>query len=342
MEMKSITEILASSTFWAAVGSIAAAMGSIAAVAQIWRSRARRRGQARSSLKRIVVRRVTNYASEEAKQAVDLLNGDPRIGVDERCDAGDLLRWVRESSEMSMLARLRFQDTLWVAIDGDEVVSAAFLTHYRQRRIAFLSYLVTRTPKNSRGKGRWRQQGHDTATIQLAEAMRQHLRKQPVPCQYMLTEVDDPRVTASPVSVKLRCARIQLFDQLAHLVGTCFRVLIDAPYAQPVLDSGADGNAPAMLLGIIDLQRRHDHVVSRRQAIEMLRFVYDAVYGDSYLTQGEADREYRAYVARLRQEAESGISRDVRAPCGRDFADEVREVVLPRVSTRAVEAASPL
>lgn len=159
--MKSITEIVASSTFWAAVGSIAAAVGSITAVAQIWRSRARRRGQARSSLKRIVVRRVTNYATEEAKQAVDL-------------------------------------------------------------------------------------------------------------------------------------------------------------------------------------QRRHDHVVSRHQAIEMLRFVYDAVYGDSYLTQGEADREYRAYVARLRQEAESGVSYDVRAPCGKDFVNKVRDKVPPPVLTRAVEAASPL
>ena len=89
-----------------------------------------------------------------------------------------------------------------------------------------------------------------------------------------------------------------------------------------------------MLLGIIDLRDRgrREHVITPKRARTLLRFVYDAVYGDSYLNQGDDEAKYRARVAAMREDAERRIVEDVRAPCGNDFVDEVNATLSARAT----------
>ena len=81
LNMELAIELLASATFWTAVGSLAAVAALIAAIVEARRSRSKRdllEHDGSATPRKIIVRQISDHTSDEAQQAVQLINGDRR------------------------------------------------------------------------------------------------------------------------------------------------------------------------------------------------------------------------------------------------------------------------
>ena len=258
----------------------------------------------------IIVERITNHASKWLDQALVLLEEEKRITADELDAHDDMVRFARESNESRWYRYLRFRDHFFVARTDERVEAMAFFTHYPRDRQSLLSYFVARRDSARASK----RSPLSLATVALAQGLAAfHASRRPRP-RWIVAEVDDPRLTASPPQRNQRRGRIELFGQLANIQGTSLRVL-DFPYVQPSVDPHDAHAQRQMLLVLVPLPGQPaPAALTKAQAGALIRWLYERVYGDSFETNPELDPVYRAYVRRLLEEQRAGMPDTIPCP----------------------------
>jgi len=168
---------------------------------------------------------VTDCTHPDIRAALELY--DSRIPEDERFEAPDIVRWLREDQQQRTAGIAGPRDYFVVAKVGSRVCGFTLLHYYQTVGLAFIAYLVA-----ERGVA----VDHGTISQSLLEKVawlfenEEHLRS----CKGFLLEVDDPTRNCTAEQTLERLARIRLFCMLAESLGFSLRAL-DFEYHQPLL-----------------------------------------------------------------------------------------------------------
>lgn len=283
----------------------AAIVAALPGILWAWYEVRRRREEAERAAKKspcsVNAYAATDPADPWLHEALKLYQSERRIPDDEKTTSLDMVRWVREERDKSWIARLYCRDDLIVSVVEGKAVGLLHLTHYVLSRMAFVSYVVAKTPSSE-----------SPCTHALLDCMGRVLRGRRPRCRIALAEIDDPEATNSPVERAMRKARLRLFRSLATAQGSELR-LLDVPYVQPCLDPECSGSEIPLLLLVFWIGRHGPpRTISRANAVRIVRTVYELVYGDSFLNSQAVSRKYRVYLRALTRRVTRGIPQRVR------------------------------
>lgn len=251
---------------------------------------------------RLVVERIKNPESEDLITALELYRR--RIPNDELCSPEDTIRWLREAMEAAKKGQCEIEEFFLVAKvkyqrQISKVCGLLYFTYYPMAnpRLAFVSYLVVdnRIPE-----------AHGRAAAELLFEVKKLLKKDLKRCQGFVTEVDDPnsaRIKRDPKKYHRADNRIGRFRMVVKHSGFTLVPLNHVAYKQPDLDpSGNPAAEVPMLLMYAPIDRSADaRSLNKNKIDELLDFVLNRVYGDSFLDGGAKESQYRAYLSELKQ-----------------------------------------
>jgi hypothetical protein len=279
------------------------------------------------------VRLVEHIGAAPAELSVDLVKDctDPdiraalelyesRIPDDERFEAPDIVRWLREDQQQRSDGVAGPRDYFVVAKADSRVCGFTLLHYYQTLDLAFIAYLVA-----ERGVAI----DHGTISQRLLEkvawlfANEEHLRS----CKGFLLEVDDPTRSCTAEQIIERLARVRLFCMLAESLGFSLRAL-DFDYHQPLLwipDPEEIGTEVPMLLMYARPSKIAGSSLAKTEVQRLLAFVYKWLYPEGFSDVEDENNLYRRYTdelygreaARVADEVRTLPLREIRARAGR-------------------------
>ncbi len=268
------------------IAAIIAALTSFALVGyRVWQKRPK-------SLK---VKRITRRDDPDLRRALDIYH---RIPEYERNDDEDMVRWVQETADG---INSDLQEYLLVCKWGALVCGMMFFQYYRSARYIFISYLVSGKEVVEARQGR--------ATQALLGHVEKLVRKELRGCRGIVAEVD------RPLKKDRALARIKTFRREAVIHGYHLRAL-DIDYRQPLLDLWEEDQTeekPLLLLYARTTEHQLEGDAPREEVEDILRFIADQVYGDSFETDPGKDSAYRRYLKQWYADRTRGLPPSVRA-----------------------------
>lgn len=235
----------------------------------------------------IVVRFVNDPDNRYLSEALKLY--DSRIPEEDRVEAAEIVRWLREEKEAKKTGIFRAKEFLSIATINNKVCGVMCFCYYFSSKIAFIEYLVVdRLDKD-----------HEVSFKLLKKAARLIKKGK---CESVLIEVDHPDDANSESERQKRKARIRHFKWLAQQQGISLKVL-DFHYKQPCLtiDAKIGREKPLLLMyaklngDVIGKSLQKDEVK------ELLLFLYKDVYGDTFEfdVDPEQNEFYKNYLSTL-------------------------------------------
>jgi Domain of unknown function (DUF4062) len=234
---------------------------------------------------------ITDCADPDIRSALDLY--ESRIPEDEKFEAPDIMRWLRDGQEERRLGVAGPRDYFIVAKLDDKVCGFTLLHYYPTVQLAFVAYLVAE-------KGVPTDHGYISQRLLEKVAWvflnEEYLR----PCKGFLLEVDDPARASTPDEKRERLARIRLFSMLAGSLGFSLRAL-DIDYRQPLLWIPEPGQAGMEVPMVLMYARKvafeeGNNRLAKPEVARLLEFVYKWLYPASFSELEDENRQYREYL----------------------------------------------
>jgi len=239
-------------------------------------------------------RLVSDCSDPDILFALDLYEN--RIPENEKFEAPDIVRWLREDQEQRARGVAGPRDYFIIAKFDGRVCGFTLLHYYPTVQLAFIAYLVSEKgiPID-----------HGFVSHRLIEKVASVFSQEEYlsPCKGFLLEVDDPRTAASSDETHERLARIRLFCLLAESLGSSLRGL-DFDYRQPMLwppsATEAGREVPMMLM----YASRSPTVgangsLPQAEVSRLLQFVYKWLYPEGFSEILAENARYRQYLDRL-------------------------------------------
>lgn len=214
---------------------------------------------------------------------------------DQMDDTDDIVRWLNEAKGQTQRERLR--EDYFVAKRRGRVVGGLYTQYYKKSRLLFVSYLFVKKdePKDTGG----------AISFHLAKYLRKFVDKEIKECGGVLFEVA-PVVSEGQEPTK-KSGRIRRFRAIARQIGSEARqVKID--YLQPKLSLNADKKEKQLALLYISLNGcQSSDSISRSEVENILKFIYEDLYGDSFIDNEDKNIQYRNYLNQLFQQVISKL-----------------------------------
>jgi hypothetical protein len=248
---------------------------------------------------------VADCADPDILSALDLYEN--RIPDEEKFEAPDIVRWLREDQEQRLSGIAGPRDYFLVAKLDANVCGFTLLHYYPTVQLAFIAYLVAE-------KGIPTGQGNISRKLLDKVAWvfqnEEYLR----PCKGFLLEVDDPARAGTPAEKRERLARIRLFSMLAESLGFSLRAL-DINYHQPLLWIPEPGQAGTEVPMVLMYARKvaSEEANNRLSKPEVARreFVYKWLYPEGFSDVEEENRQYREYTDAFYSDQIASLSEEV-------------------------------
>ena len=245
---------------------------------------------------------VTDFASSETLVRNAMALYESRLPADERYDHEMIVDLIRR--HLSDEFGPEWTVHLVVALFRERTVGMLLCYEHLARNLSFISYLVAYNP---RVPGTHPPDvGEELAQRLMAE---RHARKLP-PARFLF-EVDDPALAANAAERRRRASRLEVFGKLAPLKALHLRAL-DIPYLQPNLDGPASGGRTERPLLLCYAAPRLGGTLSKANTIELLTWIYTALYGDDIFEDPSERAAYGTYTRALLERVANGISDPVR------------------------------
>ena len=234
------------------------------------------------------VERIVSFHEQKSLIRKSLALYEERIPPEERFSQEHMVDLVRRHLEGEFGSSWRMH--FIAATYGEQCVGMLLCYEDVRADFVFISYLAARCVRSLR---------LDSLKIssQLAECLisvRRELGLSSRP--RFLFEIDDPALTEVPRERRHRLARLRLFDGLAPFEATHLRAL-DIPYLQPSLGFPKTCGEKQMLLCYA---RKGLHSsLEKREAVEILEWVYTELYGDDVFEDSEVRKVYRQHTRDL-------------------------------------------
>jgi Domain of unknown function (DUF4062) len=234
---------------------------------------------------------VANCTDPDILSALDLYEN--RIPENEKFEAPDIVRWLREDQDQRRRGIAGPRDYFVVAKQDGKVCGFTLLHYYPTVQLAFVAYLVAEKGVPT---------DHGFISQKLLEKVawvflnEEYLR----PCKGFLLEVDDPGRANTPDEKRERLARVRLFSMLAESLGFSLRAL-DIDYHQPLLWIPETGETSMEVPMILMYARRlpseeANNRLAKPEVAMLLAFVYKWLYPEGFSEVQEENRKYREYL----------------------------------------------
>jgi hypothetical protein len=234
---------------------------------------------------------VADCTDPDIRSALDLY--ESRIPENERFEAPDIVRWLREGQDQRRLGITGPRDYFLVAKLENKVCGFTLLHYYPTVQLAFIAYLVA-------DKGVPTDHGYISQKL-LDKVAWVFLNEEYLqPCKGFLLEVDDPARAGTPEERRERLARIRLFCMLAESLGFSLRAL-DIDYHQPLLwipepdQTGLEVPMVLMYARRVTSEQASGRL-ARPEVARLLQFVYKWLYPEGFSEVQDENRRYRKYL----------------------------------------------
>jgi len=231
---------------------------------------------------------VTDYGDPEVLEALDLYN--ERISENERFGSEDIIRWLREDQEK--IDRNISRDYFFVAKMLNVVCGFTLLHYSHKENLAFIAYLVSKPGTQMKGES--------ITTLLFKEVAKLfHEEDELNFCKAFLLEVDNPLVAKTSEEYKNDIVRIRFFCMVAQQRGFNLRAL-NFDYKQPLLfipKTGQHGTEMSLLL--MYAAKTVPEFLSNQEVADILNFVYNWLYLESFSEVSEENEQYKRYLADL-------------------------------------------
>jgi hypothetical protein len=241
-----------------------------------------------------------------------------RIPDDQRFEASDIVRWLREDEITRRTSPGTPTDWFLIARLRRRVCGFILLHYYPSTQLALLAYMVV---ANTPGVP------FDAVSGTLSSGVCHLLkkRKELRGCKGFVLEVEDPRKEKNKRKQAECLARIRRFCTLAEMQGFSLRAF-DIDYKQPRLsiDDINSVERPMLLLSARNRQGPFNRDVQREEVKEVLSFIYTRVYPEGYSTDYSENQSYRKYCAALLVREVAALPERVRSLGSAEIAAQVR------------------
>ena len=237
--------------------------------------------------RRICIRRITSPGDRNLEQMCELHDKSfPKKDVKDSCD--NIIRWLEEMESVRRGGKSDFEEYLLVAEIGSDVVGYLLAQYYP--KYFFISYLAVGKEHNATNK--------KEAAEKLIKKLLKLARANHPGFRGLVAELEEDKAEE----------QMRRFRMLAKKV--CFRAYeVCTPYKQPRLLPTTDlPPIPQSLLFFPGDNRDVGETLTKEEVLEMIRFIYLDVYGDSYKDDPEEDEEYRGYLTGLYNEYKNTLS----------------------------------
>ncbi len=245
----------------------------------------------RALLNPIVVKLVRDADDPDLDAALKLY--EKRIPDDQRFEAADIVRWIREDRVTRRANAPAPTDWFVIAKMRRRVCGFILFHYYPSTRLALFAYMaVARTP------GVPFDGVSGTLCSKVAQLLR--TRKELRGYKGFVLEVEDPRTETTKKKQSECLARVRRFCTLAEMQGFSLRAF-DIEYRQPRLsiDDPERLERPMLLLSARDRQGASHAEAQQQEVKEVLSFVYTNVYPEGYSSDLEENQAYREYCSAL-------------------------------------------
>jgi hypothetical protein len=259
----------------------------------------------RTLLNPVVIKLVRDADDPDLDAALKLYA--KRIPDDQRFEAADVVRWIREDQITRHTSPGAPTDWFVIAKMRRRVCGFILLHYYPSTQLAFFAYMVV---PNTPGVP------FDAVSRTLSSGVSRLLRKRKElrACKGFVLEVEDPRNERSQHKQSECLARVRRFYTLAEMQGLSLRAL-DIDYKQPRLSIG-DANSverPMLLLSARNRQGAFSADLQRDEVREVLSFIYARVYPEGYSPDPVENQAYREYCTGLRDKEVAALPERVRS-----------------------------
>jgi hypothetical protein len=256
------------------------------------------RRQRKKALKgrKVKVGRITDPGAPDVAVALRLF--ERCIPSEERDSPDDIVRWLVEVQGETREGICKLSDFFLVAHVGDRLAGFAYLQFYPSFSLGYFSYLVIDTDISEA-----RECHVSTALLQNAHRL---LFKGKLDCKGIILEVDEPAVLDGKDKARA-AARIRHFQTLSRQLGFPLKT-VSLGYLQPCLsiDANSEGYPMRLMYAVRDPSTEPSRI-TKKEMIQILRFLSDAIYGDHFAHRVDWDQKYRSYLASWREKLVQGI-----------------------------------
>jgi hypothetical protein len=270
----------------------------------------------RALLNPVVIKLVRDADDPDLDAALKLYA--KRIPDDQRFDADDIVRWIRED-QITRRTRLGAPTDWFVVAKMRRRVCGFILLHYYpSTQLALFAYMVV---ANTPGVP------VDAVSGSLSSGVSRLLKKRKELRGYkgFVLEVEDPRKENSQRKQTECLARVRRFCTLAEMQGFSLRAF-DIDYKQPRLsmDDTNSAERPMLLMSARNRQGAPGAEVKREEVKEVLSFVYTRVYPEGYSSDPAENQAYREYCTTLLEKEVAALPERVRSLSSAQLVAQVR------------------
>ena len=280
----------------------------------------------RSLLNPVVIKLVREADDPDLDAALKLYS--KRIPDDQRFEAADIVRWIREDRITRRTSPGAPTDWFVVAKMRRRVCGFILLHYYPSTQLALFAYMVV---ANTPGVP------FDAVSGPMGSWISRLLRKRKELRGYkgFVLEVEDPRREKAQRKQTESLARVRRFCTLAEMQGFSLRAF-DIDYKQPrlSLDDAKSVERPMLLLSARNREGASSGEVHRQEVKEVLSFIYTKVYPEGYSSDAAENQAYREYCTALRDREVAALPTTVRSLSSSQLVAQVRN---SKRATRAGE-----
>jgi hypothetical protein len=270
----------------------------------------------RTLLNPVVIKLVRDADDADLDAALKLYT--KRIPDDQRFEAEDIVRWIREDRITRRTSPSAPTDWFVIAKLHRRVCGFILFHYYPSTQLALFAYMVVEnTPRVP----------FDAVSRTLSSWISRLLRKRKEFKAYkgFVLEVEDPRKETTQRKRTESLARVRRFCTLAQMQGFSLRAF-DIDYKQPrlSLDDTKSSERPMLLLSARNRQNASDADIQREEVKEVLSFIYTKVYPEGYSSDGAETQSYREYCTALLDKEVASLPEKVRSLSSAQLVAQVR------------------
>lgn len=247
-----------------------------------------------------------------------------RIPDDQRFEAADIVRWIREDRITRRTSPGAPTDWFVVAKMRRRVCGFILFHYYPSTQLALFAYMVVASTPGV---------PFDAVSGTLSSWISRLLKKRKELRGYkgFVLEVEDPRREKSQRKQTESLARVRRFCTLAEMQGFSLRAF-DIDYKQPRLsiDDATSAERAMLLLSARNRQAAFGADVQREEVKEVLSFIYTRVYPEGYSSDPAENQAYREYCTALRDKEVAALPERVRSLSSAQLVAKVRSLAVRR------------
>lgn len=244
----------------------------------------------------IRVKKIETADDLDLSLALKLYNGNNR-GIPENAKDSpeNIVRWLQEVQEETEQRCCRLKDYFLVAKVQERVYGLLYGHYYPERRLMFLSYIVTdENVPEARG---------GDASAALTQYLSREWRKRLKDLEGIVFELDYERYSALK----------RLFLPLAQMQKVVVKE-ININYLQPMLslwENGYQEERQVLMYGRT-LPPHLSTTIPRDEVKKVLGFIYMDIYGDYFGYNPDEDAKYRQYLEALYERVVAGLPEEIK------------------------------